>query len=187
MRIQFAQQIERADHLTRLIKIAQPVQQYLSVVGITRKAISHEIDVLFRRILEGEGERKWRNGPFDGVVIVEINVDFARDAKLVGVLFEVVNCDRIVIGVAQPAHGSPRCNADARSRNMEVVPFARSHQRSVGAELHGLPILILSLVQDTDTLHLAVSPDSNAPTSLAVSFETAKSAASRHASLIARL
>jgi hypothetical protein len=36
----------------------------------------------------------------------------------------------------------------------------------VGAELHGLPILILGLVQDTDTLHLAVSPDSKVPDEL---------------------
>lgn len=147
-----AQEFDGVDDLTGLVEISQPSLKYRSIVGIAREAIYHQIDVLFRRVLEWERTGIRRDGPFVEGVVVKINVHFACDAEFVGFPVEGENGDGIIVDVAQPTHFF-RLDINARFRDMSIVPLTGPHHRSVGAECDGLILTILCLMDDADAFH----------------------------------
>ncbi len=97
VRVEIVQQIERVDDLAGGIKFTQPCEKSRAVIRIAGQAICHEIDMLFRLVLEWEGAGIGSDTPFDGVVVVKIDVNLAGDTKRVGGLLKGDNGDRVVV------------------------------------------------------------------------------------------
>src|ERR1700730_17705639 len=158
MAVEIVQEIERLDDLTGLVKILQPSVEQRAIVGITRQAIHHQIDVLFRRILEWERTGMWRDGPFVEAVVVKIDIYLTFNTQLVGCSLEGENGNRVIVSVAHPTHFCFRLDINPSSRNMSVVPLAGPHHCPMGTKFDGLIVKVLCLMDDAHTFHNADPP-----------------------------
>src|ERR1700688_819832 len=156
MAVEIVQEIERLDDLTGLVKILQPSVEQRAIVGITRQAIHHQIDMFFRRVLEWERAGMWRDGPFVEAVVVKIDIYLTFNAQLVRRRLECENRDGLIVGVAQPTHLCFRFDIYPSSRDMRVVALAGPHHCPMGTKFDGLIVKILCLMDDAYAFHDAV-------------------------------
>jgi len=89
MAVEIVQKIERVDDLTRLVKLLEPSVEHLAIVRIAWLAIHHQVDVLFRRVLEWRKTGVWRDGPFVEAVVIEIDIYLAFNASLLDAAWKV--------------------------------------------------------------------------------------------------
>lgn len=122
------------------------------VVGVAGQAPGHEIELLFRRVLEGEELRVRIDQFLDRAVADVADVGFGLDAQAVGRLLEVEDGDRIAVEVAHEAHGRLGEDLGAAAKDADVVALTRPHHQAVGAEGDRLVVTVLGEVAQTQTL-----------------------------------
>jgi hypothetical protein len=96
--------------------------QRRGVVGIAGEPIRNQLDLLVRRIVEGEQACRRLDQAFDGIVIIEIGIHFAQDAQLAGGFLEIDDRDRIAVDVTQPTQGRRRFDLESRLGDVKSWP-----------------------------------------------------------------
>src|SRR5665213_3517116 len=70
------------------------------------------------------------------------------------------HADRIAVNVAQPADVGVRRNLQARSRDMQVMPLARAQHSAMLPKGNRGAVMILSVVDNADSLHASAGHSS---------------------------